>query len=89
MTPRKKEDEWVELKEAAIIVSQNSGREISPDYVKLMARKGRIQLKAKDGRQNYYLKRDVEQIVVKQRKKQNGAVPHEIEQQGGGEEKAA
>lgn len=70
MPPRKKE-EWIEVKEAAAIISQNSGRTIHPDYVRLIAHQGRITWKAKDERQNYYLKSDVEKIVVKQRRKRN------------------
>lgn len=64
MSPRKKE-EWIEVKDAAEIISKNSGREISPDYVRLMAHKGRIAKKPKDRRQNLYLKGDVEKIIVK------------------------
>ncbi len=69
MTPRKKEEEWIEVKEAAAILSENSGREISPDYVRLLAHKGHIQMKPKDERQNLYLKSDVEVYKVKRRVK--------------------
>jgi len=68
MSPRKKE-EWIEVKDAADIISENSGRAISPDYVRLMAHKGRITRKPKDRRQNLYLKSDVEKIVVKSHEK--------------------
>lgn len=68
MPPRKKE-EWIEVKEAAAIISQNSEREISPDYVRLIAHKGRIQWKPKDERQNLYLKSDVEQIKVRKNRR--------------------
>lgn len=70
--PRKKE-EWIEVQEAAAIISKNSGRPISPDYVRLIAHKGRIQMKPKDERQNYYLKSDVEKITVKQKRKASTA----------------
>lgn len=73
MTPRKKE-EWIEVKEAAAILSQNSGREISPDYVRLLAHKGKVQWKAKDGRTNLYLKSDVEDYHVRQHHKPEKAV---------------
>ena len=68
MTPRKKE-EWIEVREAAAILSRNSGREISPDYVRLLAHKGHIEKKHKDERQNLYLKSDVEAYHVRPRKK--------------------
>lgn len=88
MSPRKKE-EWIEVKEAAAIISEHSGREISPDYVRLIATKeGRIQWKPKDGRQNYYLKSDVEKIVVKQRRKRNTGESQETRQDGGSEKAA-
>lgn len=67
--PSRKE-EWIEVKEAAAIISQNSGREISPDYVRVIAHQGRIKWKPKDGRQNYYLKSDVEKVKVKQHRKE-------------------
>ena len=82
MSPRKKE-EWIEVKEAAAIISENSGREISPDYVRLIAHQGRIQMRPKDERQNYYLKSDVEKIVVKARRKPESAPQQEIDQQNG------
>lgn len=86
MSPRKKE-EWIEVREAAALISANSGREISPDYVRLIAHKGRIQWKPKDERQNYYLKSDVEKIVVKRRQKQ-GTDSQEKTQDGGSEKVA-
>jgi len=74
MSPRKKE-EWIEVREAAAIISENSGRDISPDYVRLIAHKGRIQMKPKDERQNLYLKSDVESIRVKQRRRPEISTP--------------
>ena len=88
MPPRKKE-EWIEVAEAAEIVTKNSGHEVSVDYVRLLGVKGKIRRSPKNLREHLYLKGDAEKIVVRQRRKQNGAVPHEIEPQGGGEEKAA
>lgn len=69
MSKRIIKEEWIEVQEAAAIVSQNSGRQISPDYVRLAAHKGRIQMKPKDARQNYYLKSDVEKITVRQNRR--------------------
>ena len=78
MSSRKKE-EWIEVREAAAIISQNSGRPVSPDYVRLIAHQGRITWKAKDERQNYYLKSDAERIVVKQRRKKSSTEETEKE----------
>jgi hypothetical protein len=67
--PRRKPEEWIELQEAAAIMSTNNGRKISADYVRLLAHKNHIAMKPKDGRQNLYLKSDVEVYKVRQKKK--------------------
>lgn len=77
------EEEWAEVQETAAILSENSGRAISSDYVRLLAYKGRIKTKPKDGRTLLYLKSDAQKIVVKSRKKRID------QQQDGGSEKAA
>jgi hypothetical protein len=78
-------EEWIEIQETAAIISENSGRKISPDYVRLLAYKGRIQWKPKDGRTLLYLKSDAQKIRVKTRKKQNT----EPQQQDGDSEEVA
>lgn len=78
------EEEWIEVQEAAAIVSQNSGRVISPNYVRILAYKNHIRTKPKDKRTLLYLKSDAQKIRVKSRKKQNTD-----QQQDGGAEKAA
>lgn len=70
MSPRKKED-WIEVQEAAALLSEKSGREISPDYVRLIAHKGHITWRKKDGRTNEYLKSDVEAYRVRQNRKRD------------------
>lgn len=77
------EEEWIEIQETAAIISENSGRKIAPDYVRLLAYKGRIRTKPKDKRTLLYLKSDAQKIRVKSRKKQTD------QQQDGGSEKAA
>lgn len=69
MSPRKKE-EWIEVTEAAAIISENSKHEVSVDYVRLLANKGRIRRSEKNERENLYLKSDVERIRVRERKRQ-------------------
>jgi len=67
---RKQPEEWIEVQEAARIISANSGRvsqPVSPDYVRLLAHQGKIRMKPKDGRTNLYLKSDVEAYRVQKR----------------------
>jgi hypothetical protein len=71
--PRKKPEEWIEVREAAVIMSANNGRPISPDYVRLLGHKGHISMKPKDGRTNLYLKSDVEAYKVRQKGKKENA----------------
>lgn len=82
MSPRKKE-EWIEVTEAAEIISRNSGHDVSVDYVRLLAgQKGKIQRKEKNDRENLYLKSDVEKIKVRQRKTTVNPVTQEQSQDG-------
>ena len=60
-----KKDEWVTVQEARRIISENSGHEITSDYVRLMAHQGRIGWKKLDGRTNVYNRLNVEAIRVK------------------------
>lgn len=62
-----KEEKWIGAKEAAEIISRNSGRPVIQQYVRDLAiRQRKIKWKPLDGRQNVYLKSDVEKIRVKQ-----------------------
>ena len=58
-------DEWITVQEARRIISRNSGHEVSADYVRLMAHKGRIGWKKHDGRTNVYNRKNVEAIRVR------------------------
>lgn len=78
------EEEWIEIQETAAIISQNSGREISTNYVRILAYKDQIRWKRKDGRTLLYLKSDAQKTRVKPRKKHTDSP-----QQDGGAEKAA
>ena len=68
MTPRKKE-EWITGKEAAAILSANSGHYISDSYLRLLVKHGKITSRAVDGRTNEYLKSDVEAYRVRKNQK--------------------
>jgi hypothetical protein len=65
--PRKQE-EWIEARDAAIIMSERSGHTVSLDYVRLLGNKGKIATKPKDLRTKLYLKSDVEAYRVRRRK---------------------
>ena len=62
-------EEWITSAEAARIISNNSGHEISAAYVRLLASDGKIETKQIDARTKLYLKSDAEKLVVKQRGK--------------------
>jgi hypothetical protein len=61
---------WITSKEAAEILSKNSGRAIKDQYVRDYARKGQIRWRPIDGRSNEYLKSDVEKLNIKKNKPQ-------------------
>lgn len=60
-----KKDVWIDVNEAASIMSHNSGHEVSADYVRLLSNQGKIRSRAKDGRTKEYLKGDVETYRVR------------------------
>ena len=60
-----KKEPWVTAKEAAEIISANSGRPIIQQYVRELAQKGKITFRPVDGRTNEYLRSDVEKIKVR------------------------
>ena len=75
MARTKAKEEWIEVQEAAAILSEKSGRPIAADYVRLLSHHGKITRQAKDGRTNLYLKSDVESYMVdtKRGRKSSGA----------------
>lgn len=60
---------WITSKEAASILTANSKHTVSIRYVRLLAENGHIQTKQIDERTKLYLKADVENRTVAQRKK--------------------
>jgi hypothetical protein len=52
-------EEWILGQEAATILTQNSGHPVSANYVRLLASKGAIRTRPRDGRTNEYHKGDV------------------------------
>ena len=68
--------DWVEVQEAARILSRHAGRAISADYVRLLAHKGKLKYKPKDRRQNLYYRADVESYPIRRKERPTaGAEP--------------
>jgi hypothetical protein len=63
-----KKEPWISAKEAAEIISANSGRPIIQQYVRELAQKGKITYRPIDGRTNEYLRSDVEKVKVRVKK---------------------
>jgi hypothetical protein len=73
-----KKEIWISGKEAAEIISKNSGHVVTTDYVRLRSNQGKIQSRPIDGRTKEYLKSDVETYVVRgkgKNRKQQVTVP--------------
>lgn len=71
--PKITTEEWIEVQDAAKIMTRRSGHDISPDYVRYLAHRSKIRMKPKDRRTYLYLKQDVLEYRVKQRKPQQPA----------------
>lgn len=52
-------DRWITAREAAEILTRHSGHHISPDYVRMLSKIGKIDFRARDGRTNEYRYNDV------------------------------
>lgn len=62
-------DDLLTAREAALILSRNAGREISPDYVRVLAseRYGKLTSVALDRRTKLYKRGEVEKIKIGER----------------------
>jgi hypothetical protein len=60
-----KKDRWITAQEAAVILTSNTDHEVSADYVRMLAKAGKIDFRAKDGRTNVYNLSDVEKYRVR------------------------
>lgn len=58
---------WVTSKEAAAILSEQSGHIISDAYVRRLGNTQKLTTSAIDGRTKLYLRSDVERYIVKKR----------------------
>ena len=67
MPKGKKPIEWISVKEAAAILTANSGHEVTDAYVRRLGTSGRIETWEVDGRTRLYNKEHVETYRVKPR----------------------
>ncbi len=61
----RKKEEWISAQEAAQILSANTDHPISDAYVRMLARTNKITVRERNGRENEYLKSDVEAYHVR------------------------
>jgi ribosomal protein S3AE len=62
-----KKEQWITGKVAAQILTELSGHEISQDYIRLLAKKGKIRSRPIDGRTNEYHEGDVRVYRVREK----------------------
>jgi hypothetical protein len=60
-----KKDRWITAQEAAVILTKNTDHEVSADYVRMLAKTGKVEYRARDGRTNEYNLADVEKYHVR------------------------
>lgn len=77
---RKKEERWVSVQEATRILSEKAGRPIPQSYVRSLVRIGKVESRPFDGRTNEYRASDLEDYVVKQRKKPTRGIENTSQQ---------
>lgn len=64
---QEKQEDWISSREAAAILTKNSGHEVTTDYVRQLGRHGKISTKELDGRTKLYSRADAEGYTVKKR----------------------
>lgn len=77
MTKGKKEeiidiDGWYTPLMAARMLTRTSGREVKPQYIRTLARLGKVRFKAVGNRLNLYSKEDIDNYVVEERGEKAG-----------------
>lgn len=60
-------NDWYTAGEAAKIITKNSNREVKPDYLRTLARLGKVTTRNMGKRTTLYLKQDVDAYVVEDR----------------------
>src|SRR5258708_37069284 len=71
---RKEEIEWLSGNEAALILTKNSGHEVRPNYVRILAAQNKIRSKKIDGRTRAYHGGDVKAYRVKRKDKRQATL---------------
>jgi hypothetical protein len=67
--PKETPEEWINAHDASLILSKNSKRDISADYVRLLANKDKIRSKSIDRRTKLYSRIDIEAYTVRKKSK--------------------
>jgi hypothetical protein len=67
MTDRIDLDQYYTAKEAAVVLSKNSGKDIKVPYIRVLARYGKLTPKRINARLNLYPKAQVDDYVVEDR----------------------
>jgi hypothetical protein len=60
-------EEWINVKEASKILTQNSGHPVSEAYVRRLGNTGKVTIFQVDGRTKLYSKHDISKYTVKPR----------------------
>ncbi len=58
-------DRWIDAHEAAAILTRNTDHEVSADYVRMLAKNGKLEYRPRDGRTNEYSLASVEAYHVR------------------------
>lgn len=60
-----KQEEWVTAQEAAVILTRNTDHAVSADYVRMLAKASKLEVRKRDGRTNEYNLTDVRAYKVR------------------------
>ena len=66
-------EEWITSRDAAEILTENSGHQVSDSYVRLLGSKGKLETLRIDARTKLYKRSDVESYVVRQMRQKGKA----------------
>jgi hypothetical protein len=61
----KRKEEWISANDAAAILTSNTDHEVSADYVRMLAKSGKIEARNRNLREREYLKSDIEAYRVR------------------------
>jgi hypothetical protein len=65
MMIRKKAEEWITASAAAQILTANTDHPVSTDYVRMLAKNGKVRCRERNKRENEYFRDDIEEYRVR------------------------